>query len=128
ARACAAASVSATTDGGTAITATSAGTHDACAVSSGSSSPAPRWAASLAASWSASASQTRAPLSRSASATDVPISPVPRTATRTMFPLLGDVEAEGGGTAQVDVLDRGPRPVRLDVRHQPHHAGHGAGH
>src|SRR6516164_4165390 len=94
---------------------------------SGSGSPAPRLAASLTASRSSSASQTPPPCSRTASATDVPISPVPITATCTVRTLLGDVETERGGAAQVDVLDRGPRPVRLDVRQQPHHPGHGTG-
>src|ERR1700761_69804 len=82
---------------------------------SGTTVPAPRLAASLAAPGSASASQTSVPWARRARATDVPMSPVPTTSTRdgaVIGPvLLGDVEAQPGRAAQVDVLDLRPGPV-----------------
>ena len=71
--------VGATACGGTASTATSAGPPGGgpSGTSPGSTVPAPMSAASRAAAGSESASQTVTPWGRSASATEVPISPVP---------------------------------------------------
>src|SRR5260370_31350775 len=103
----------------------------------GSTCPAPSAAASRVALWSVSVSQTSEPRSRSASAIDVPIRPVPTTtadagpSARVMdFPArsLRDVQPQGGSAAQIDVLHLRPGQAGFDVHHQPHHPRHGTGH
>src|SRR5215472_11605355 len=76
-------SAGATAAGGTASTARSArgAPPGARGPAPGSTVPAPKSAASRAEAWSSSVSQTATPRPRSASAMDVPISPVPITAT-----------------------------------------------
>src|SRR5262249_34270184 len=129
AHSCAKASSLPTTAGGIARTATSAA--PLASRRSGTTVPAPRSAASLAVAGSASLSQTSAPFSRSASATDVPISPVPATRTRLGMlmvvaprPLLGDVLAEADRAAEVDVLDLRAGAFGFHVCHEADHAGH----